>query len=376
MDSNLKNTLDKSSEKILNRISPQEIEEAKKAISALFEEIFNCDDAAQAEELFNSKFGASKNSILHLAAKFNDADVTNKILDLAAGDQKILDAQNSELYTPLHFAAIVGNVEIVKMLLQAGVANNLPTSAQTRKWVPIHFAAKHGHVETVIALLEAGVDKEVKTGFGLTPLVVAAEFGQVAVFKFLLENGANKDVQTIEDNYHMTALHYAVIGGFTDIVLMLLSSGANRNARITSGYSALDYAAKSDNWQLVSLLLIWGVPKMEDAQKIAKEFQSQRATEEIEKYIAAKKNLFHASWLKDFSSKFIAMLAEFKKENLGEAKIILSPDVSFNAYGILALQHEIGLFKKVPKTLKEFCGENKITDVFQALAKLEVLLKS
>ena len=60
--------------------------------------------------------------------------------------------------TPLHFACKLGEVDIVRLLCDAGAdvdVGRLPPVSQ-RKWTPLHTAAKEGWAEVAEILIEAG----------------------------------------------------------------------------------------------------------------------------------------------------------------------------------------------------------------------------
>lgn len=68
--------------------------------------------------------------------------------------------------TPLHFACGVGQVAIVKMLVEAGAAlEAVDAMANT----PLHYAAGYGRAPVVAALLEAGASGKAKNQNGKTP---------------------------------------------------------------------------------------------------------------------------------------------------------------------------------------------------------------
>ncbi len=362
--------LEKNSDKKLDKISPQEIAETKNLITDLVNEIAALDSVEEKKEFLNFQFGSLKNNILHLAAKFGDEGSTAKILQISGADKNYIDSKNTGFFTPLHFAACSGSVAVAQLLLSAGAEKNPQASAENRKWVPLHYAAQFGHAQVVEALISAGVDKETKTGFGLTPLIVAAEFGQKNVVEFLLKIRADKNARTVEDNHSMNALHYAAVGNFIDVVLLFLDDGVDIEAETNLGFSALEIAAKSGHAKVVFLLLSWGASKAEAIQKNFKEIKSEEVKKEISAYVAAKKNLFNAKWLKTFAPTLIESLAKFDKNNLGEAKVIISPEVSYNAHAILALKSEFGLVKKTTKNLDQFAAENKISELVSALENL------
>ncbi|XP_068698694.1 tonsoku-like protein isoform X1 [Montipora foliosa] len=100
-------------------------------------------------------------------------------------------AVNEKGETPLHEAAIAGNLQRVEALLEKGADVN---ARDYCGWLPLHEACNHGHVEIVELLLKAGSDVNDQGGehcFGVTPLHDAAENGHLDVVKLLLKYGAS-----------------------------------------------------------------------------------------------------------------------------------------------------------------------------------------
>jgi cytohesin len=85
------------------------------------------------------------------------------------------------------------------------------------------------------------------------PLHKAAADGDVGVVKSLVEKGDEVDKR--ENIFLRTALHRAVAAGNREVAELVLSYGANPNARDNGGFSALHYAAINDNRKMVELLI-------------------------------------------------------------------------------------------------------------------------
>lgn len=365
--------LAKNSDKKIESIPEQDLVEIKNDITLLVNDLKALQGEDAKERLSSVGIGTSRNSLLHLAAAFGDEENLAEILQIIAGDQSLIDSRNGNSFTALHLAARNGFANIVKFLIEAGANKNSAASQEHRQWTPIHYAAKHGHVEAVKILIQSGVDKETKTGFGLTPLLISTEFGKLDLVKFLLSIGAERNVRTTDENYNMNALHYAAVGGHLDIVRVLLNAKIDRNKNTSIGFSALDFAAKIDDADVASLLLIWGVGKMENALAIAAQNEDSKVVPKIKKYLAAKKNLFNANWLSENEERLLEILKSFNRENLDEANFNVD-EASFNAYGILALESEFGFFKKQSKSFLEFCREKNLTRLSVVLEGLKKLL--
>jgi ankyrin repeat protein len=372
----IKEILDKNSDRMLTRVTAMEAIEIKAAISAFVSEIEGSDLKIK-QNLLDFKFGQTHSSVLHLAAKFGDSIQLEKILKIALKiDPNYRDIRNDNAYTPLHYAAQNGNIALVRALLAAGADKNPAASASYRRWVPAHYAAQFGHLEVLKTLMEAGVNKEVKTSFNLTPLMIGSEFGNIAIVEYMLSIGAEKNVQTTEDNHKMTALHYAAVKNFKDVALALLKAGIDKYKETTFGLTALEFAAKSNHDEMVGILLAWGANKMDAALKIAEENESANTIVMIKKYQKIRNNFFTASWVEEKASDLVHKIKEYNRENLNEMKLIFPDGVNLNAYGILNLNKEVGFFKKVSKSLIEFLEESGVDNLRDALNGLKKLTGS
>ena len=110
-----------------------------------------------------------------------------------------LEAQATNGDTPLMLASFYGNAPVVKLLLAREVEVNRPG------WTALHYAAINGSSEIVKLLLDASayVDCE-SPDDKMTPVMLAAMRGRVAAVEVLRDNGAdlslkNKDGLTAMD---------------------------------------------------------------------------------------------------------------------------------------------------------------------------------
>ncbi|XP_026233216.1 BRCA1-associated RING domain protein 1 [Anabas testudineus] len=99
--------------------------------------------------------------------------------------------RNHKGETPLHLAAIKGDVEAVKELLDQGADPNLKDNAG---WTPLHEACNLGHLEVVELLLSKGALLNTPGYENDSPLHDAVRNGHVAVAKLLLQHGASQNV--------------------------------------------------------------------------------------------------------------------------------------------------------------------------------------
>ena len=117
---------------------------------------------------------------LGLAAFFGHRAIVEFLLKNGA-DLKI-SARNGQKVTALHGAVARRDLEIVKMLLEAGAD---PNARQERGFAPLHDAAANGNAALVELLLKHGALANAKTDDGKTPADMAAERGHKEVVERL-----------------------------------------------------------------------------------------------------------------------------------------------------------------------------------------------
>src|SRR5689334_5260266 len=131
-------------------------------------------------------------------------------------------------------------------------------------FTPLLFAARVGDVESASHLIASGADVNETTPNNLSALVVAAHSGNGAFAAFLIERGAN--VNAAGAGY--TALHAAILRGDAALVKTLVAHGADVQAQLQNGtpsrYYSKDFAFNED---LVGATPIWlaarfGEPEM------------------------------------------------------------------------------------------------------------------
>ena len=154
-------------------------------------------------------------------------------------------------WTPLHYAALYGSVESVRILLDVGLDPNARTLAQA---TPLMFAAYN--LEKTRLLVEKGGDVNAKAKDGSTPLWVAAgTLANERTVRYLLEKGANpKEIRRSGADYLMRAAAHED----SSIVRLLLEKGLDPRKATESGDTALTEAAAPGNEENIRILIAAG----------------------------------------------------------------------------------------------------------------------
>ena len=194
---------------------------------------------------------------LHTAALTRNIDMAKEAIEENA-DLSLRMKQNS---TPLHWAAAKGYFDIAELLVLNGAEVN---AEDELGWTPLFLAANIGNQEIATllvnngALLKATINgKEVslKVVHDLdSDLLYAAENGDFELAKSAIENGADVNA-ALEDGF--SALHLAVKSS-KNIVELLIMKGANPNVSSNRGYTPLMRAAGLCKPEIVGLLLSAG----------------------------------------------------------------------------------------------------------------------
>ena len=196
---------------------------------------------------YDSLYPKTLEDILWIMAKAGHTQLVAPLMNLSKVTRTCIHLQplmmNVRLgrygQTQLHHCAEMGLTTSVKRLLS--IRNiNVNVKDDVDGSTPLHFAALIGHVEIVRLLLQNGADVNAKDRWDMTPLQWAASQGHVDILHLLVETGVDLEVQA---NNGSRALHFAALHGHLPFIQELISRyHVDINARDYDGTTALGLA--------------------------------------------------------------------------------------------------------------------------------------
>ena len=138
-----------------------------------------------------------------------------QVFDALLQDPNIqLEVRANNGDTSLMLASYLGNFPAVNQLIAAGAKIN-----QTG-WSALHYAAAVGNMKIMLLLLDKSANIDAKSPNKTTPLMMAVRSGDTSAVQLLLDKGA--DIRLIND-LNLTALDFAIQLEKTEIAALLSS---------------------------------------------------------------------------------------------------------------------------------------------------------
>jgi ankyrin repeat protein len=222
--------------------------------------------------------------------------------DLQAAEDALKHGANPKLqptgYSPLNSAATAGNLAICTLLVSKGADVNASSQGIT----PLLCAARYCHPDVIEFLLKSKANPKVRNSDGLTPIMTllnnfnrsdaavmkmkttASDKDALTAIKMLLAAGVDPNIGA---TYFGTPLVLASSkSDCTEIVRILLDGGAQVNESET-GFTPLHAAAFAGNLETVKLLVSRGanVNARNSAKQTPLALAKKRTSEEIQKYL-------------------------------------------------------------------------------------------
>ena len=215
----------------------------------------------------------------------HEATISGRLFIIEAGLERGVDFSRADVYgrIPLHYACMHGRVEMVRLLLDAGmttidcmdhdnftplihsiIKNNLPCveqllsrgaridPASESDHIPLNLACQHASLDIIRTLLERNA-KLLPDAEGLYPQhLVARSCRSSEVISLLKHHGADLDQR--DKLYQWTPLFHASSEGCVDCLRVLLDNGVNVAALDEKGLPAMYYAVWEGHLECMALL--------------------------------------------------------------------------------------------------------------------------
>jgi ankyrin repeat protein len=163
-----------------------------------------------------------------------------------------INGRNAELgMSPLHFAILRQNLEIVKYLIERGADINLCTR-EGRNRSPLHLAVLSGNLEILDCLIEAGANLNAQDRNGRTVVHNAVASNNTALALHLVEKGADVNIPDFE---RQTPLHLSVLHNNVICAKHFVKFGAIINCQIRKNITALSVAIMLGRIHIVNILV-------------------------------------------------------------------------------------------------------------------------
>ncbi|GAU95596.1 hypothetical protein RvY_07192-2 [Ramazzottius varieornatus] len=195
---------------------------------------------------------------LHWAVIKGDVNMVKLLIE--HGSQ--VDAQTCDQSTPLHLACSQGLLDIVEQVhrsVGSGDFQNILGVVDAQGMTPLHRAVMFDHENVTRFLLLKGAPVDVQDNEGRTPLTLASTRSSFISTAVLLDHGADP---TIQDNYGKNYLHYYITHGLPlDCAYMKASISKYAgllNAKDKFGCTPLHYAAQNGFLQSSNSLVSFG----------------------------------------------------------------------------------------------------------------------
>ena len=194
--------------------------------------------------LFFSGCGVYESSPLMVSIRSDDAYSVKSLIesgeDVNALSPDLINQQYWKL-TPLIRASITGNIEIIRMLIEAGADVN-----GKDEWsdTALMATAEFGQASAARLLIESGADIDATKPDLTTTLMIASRRGNLEITKILIDAGADVNIGLGGD----TALSLAAWNGYISTVETLVKNGAEVN------HMALDRARQNNHYEILKLL--------------------------------------------------------------------------------------------------------------------------
>ena len=164
---------------------------------------------------------------LHWAAGIGQIQIVRLLIDTYKADP---NARDKDQLTPLHYTAMHDRTQLAQLLIDTYKAN--PNAEDAKKETPLHWAARNGRTQLAQLLIKYKANPNAKDRDQVTPLHIATLTGHTQIAQLLIKNNATIDAR---NNTQLTLLHIAALYGQAVTSWWLIALGANLKAQDMDG---------------------------------------------------------------------------------------------------------------------------------------------
>lgn len=164
---------------------------------------------------------------------------------LVAKDRSVIGLKGWKGQTPLIAAAINGNADIVRYLIDQNVNLEVTDDYQHTALIT---AAYHNRTEVLKILVDNDANIKAQTSYGHNAVYLAAHYGYLDALKMLVAK--DRSVIDLKDSDGRTPLIIATLRGDVDIVRYSVDENANVNFKDCSGRTALQHTSNPEIIQI------------------------------------------------------------------------------------------------------------------------------
>jgi len=208
-------------------------------------DIVNTVDEKGMGPLYHAAFNGDADSVRLLLSAKADADVK-----CFTGDKQ----QDQQDFSPIMRTALLGHAEVASVLIEHG-ADLGDKVVKNDGYHPLLFASLMGQRELVQLLLRArpkGALQPDRTG--LTPLMAASRNGFTATVRLLLLARGMRESIDVTDKAGVNALMYAVRNSHAAAAKVLVNAGANPRLADASGLTPFQVATNANDGMCIQAL--------------------------------------------------------------------------------------------------------------------------
>lgn len=207
---------------------------------------------------------------LNLAIQLDDKKITTYLLSIPEIDINLSDKNG---LSPLHWAVINNNGELLNLLLSHGADINVQ---EIDGWTPLHLALKSSPKEIIAILLKYNAKTNIRNSYGQTAVhFVAIYVHNKEILNLLfskIKNLGAPPLFNIKDHECNTPLHLAAYSNNHWAIDLLIKAGANHKIKNKCGLTPLQIALAKPkiykDYKIINLLKNLELPTKSYKDKI------------------------------------------------------------------------------------------------------------